>query len=71
MLQFSFQGGKQVTVQQVLDYFGGIAATSKALEISYQAVRQWEEKGSVPEGRQWQLQALTSGALSVDQKLSA
>lgn len=60
-----------MTIQQVLDHFGGIAATSKALDISYQAVRQWVDKGEVPEGRQWQIQALTSGALSVQQKLSA
>jgi len=54
--------------QQVLDHFGGIAATAKALDISYQAVRQWVDKGEVPEGRQWQLQALTGGALAVEKK---
>jgi len=55
-----------MTVNQVLDHFGGINKTAKALGISYQAVRQWVDKGEVPEGREWQIQALTKGKLKAD-----
>lgn len=55
-----------MTVQEVLDYFDGIPAASKALGISYQAVQQWVDKDEVPEGRQWQLQAMTNGKLKAE-----
>mgnify|MGYP000946324714 CR=1 FL=1 len=54
-------------ISEVIEYYGGVADTARALNISYQAVQQWVEKGEVPEGRQWQLQAITDGALTVDQ----
>jgi len=60
-----------MTIKEVLDHFGGIAPTASALGISYQAVRQWAEKGEVPEGRQWELQAKTDGALKAESRLSA
>ena len=49
-----------MTVEQVIQHFGGVSQTARALGISYQAVAQWT---SVPEGRQWQIQALTNGQL--------
>lgn len=60
-----------MTVTEVLEHFGGVAETSRALKITYQAVDQWVEKNAVPEGRQWQIQALTDGKLQVDEPLSA
>lgn len=60
-----------MTVQDVLEHFGGVSATARKLKVSYQAVRLWVEKGEVPAGRQWQIQAITNYALTVDEKLSA
>lgn len=60
-----------MTTQDVLDHFDGIAKTAKALDISYQAVRQWVDKGEVPEGRQWQIQAISRGKLKADQRKTA
>lgn len=53
-----------MTVDQVLAHYGGVANTARVLSISYQAVREWVEKGQVPDGRQWQIQALTNGELT-------
>ena len=60
-----------MTIKEVIKHFKGRANTARAVGVSYQAVRQWEEKGEVPEGRQWQIQALTGGALTAEQKLTA
>ncbi len=46
--------------QEVLEYFGGIKQTAKALGVSIQAVYKWE---SVPLGRQYQIQVMTGGRL--------
>lgn len=52
-----------MTIDQVLKHFGGISEVAAAVGISYQAVYQWVENGAVPKGRQWEIQALTSGEL--------
>lgn len=54
-----------MTIEEVLEHFGGRTGTSKALGVSYQAVRDWDEAGEVPIMRQWQIQAVTEGALMV------
>lgn len=54
-----------MTVHEVIHHFDGIPGVAKALGISYQAVQQWADKGRVPMGRQWELQALTDGKLKV------
>jgi ribosomal protein S16 len=53
-------------IEEVIEYYGGIAPTARALNIKYQAVQQWVNKGAVPESRQWQLQVITEGKLKVD-----
>lgn len=50
-------------VEQVLDELGDITGVSMVLDVSYQAVQQWVEAGKIPDGRQWQLQALSGGKL--------
>lgn len=50
--------------QQVIDHFGSVRAVSDALGITYQSVREWPEE--VPEGRQFQIQVITNGQLTVD-----
>jgi phage antirepressor YoqD-like protein len=61
------KGGTTMTIDQVLKHFGGVSETAKAFGIEYQAVHQWVRKGKVPEGRQWQLQSMTNGLLTVEQ----
>lgn len=60
-----------MTIDQVIDHFGSVSGIAKAVGVKYQAVAQWVSKGSVPEGRQWQIQALTEGALTVEKKTDA
>lgn len=52
-----------MTISDVVQYFGGVSDVAKALGISYQAVAQWVANDKVPEGRQWQIQAITRGKL--------
>ena len=47
--------------QEVLDYFGGVIATAKALGISQPSVSNWGE--DLPELRQLELEQLTGGTL--------
>lgn len=55
-----------MTLDQVIDHFGSVAEVASKLGISVQAVYQWED--GVPNGRQWQIQALTKGKLRVEPK---
>ncbi|MGU5865580.1 Cro/CI family transcriptional regulator [Aeromonas caviae] len=48
----------------VLSYFGGVAATAKALGISHVAVSKWGN--TIPQGRAYQIEVLTGGALKAD-----
>jgi len=52
--------------QDAVNHFGGRSALAKALDISYAAVAQWGEY--VPKSRQYELWAMTGGALAVDRK---
>lgn len=53
-------------IQEAIDHFNGIPKLANALGISYQAVQQWEEKGEIPEGRQYQIQVITKNKLKAD-----
>lgn len=58
--------------EDVIDYFGGVADTARALNISYQAVKKWVDQGKIPVQRQYQIQVMTDGELTVEpQKLIA
>lgn len=48
----------------VLSYFGGVAATAKALGISHAAVVKWGD--TIPQGRAYQIEVLTGGELKAD-----
>ena len=45
----------------VLEHFGTVTATAKALGISYVAVSKWSE--TIPQGRAYQIEVLTGGKL--------
>ena len=53
---------QEITKQSALDYFGGTVKLAKALGITHNAVSMWV---SIPKGRQYELQVLTNGDLSV------
>ena len=49
--------------EDAIKQFGGVAGLARVLKVSPQAIYQWGEK--VPRGRQYELQALSNGALRV------
>lgn len=52
-----------MTPKDVLDYFGGLSATARALGCKPQSVIEWVSAGRVPEGRQYQVELATGGRL--------
>lgn len=50
-------------VEPVIAYFGSRAATARALETSYQNVKQWVDSGRIPKGRQYEIQVKSRGLL--------
>lgn len=52
--------------KDVLDHFGSVAMTARALRISVQAVYKWGD--DVPGTMQYKIQVLTKGKLKVDGK---
>lgn len=50
--------------QAAIDHYGSIPNLASALNITYEAVRQWGE--DVPKLRQYQLEKLTGGILKAD-----
>lgn len=57
-----------MTKSQAIQYFGSISALAKAIGVTYEAVRQWEQ---VPELRQYQIEKLTGSALQAEKKGAA
>lgn len=52
--------------RDAIQHFGGAPKLAAALSITVEAVSQWDE---IPEGRQWQLYAITAGKLMPDDQL--
>ena len=52
-----------MTPQDLLKHFGTQTAIAKALGCSQPSVCEWFETGRIPEGRQYQIELATSGAL--------
>lgn len=57
-----------MTKTQAIKHFGSVSALAKALSVTYEAVRQWDD---VPELRQYQIERITHGALKAEQKSQA
>lgn len=55
-----------MTPKQLLQFFGTQQAIADCLGCSQAAVSDWFTSGEVPEGRQYQAQLATSGALVAD-----
>ncbi|MFM5304259.1 Cro/CI family transcriptional regulator [Aeromonas caviae] len=54
---------------EVIEHFGTVTATAKALGISHVAVSKWAEK--IPKGRAYQIEVLTGGKLKAEQTQTA
>ncbi|QVM94158.1 Cro/Cl family transcriptional regulator [Pseudomonas sp. SORT22] len=57
-----------MTKSQAIQHFGSISVLAKALGVTYEAIRQWDE---VPELRQYQIERITRGALKAKQQSGA
>lgn len=51
-----------ITKKQAIRHYGSMSSLAKALNITLSAVSQWQE--TIPAGRSYQLQIITSGKLS-------
>lgn len=56
-----------MTPTQALDFFGSKAEIARVLGISPPSVIEWFDKGEIPDGRQYQIELATDGALRADQ----
>ena len=52
-----------MTPKDLLEFFGSLSATARALGCKPQTVSEWIEHGKVPEGRQYQAELATGGML--------
>lgn len=55
-----------MTPHDLLQFFGSQSAIAKALGCAQPSVAEWFEAGKVPDGRQYQAEIATSGALRAD-----
>ncbi len=53
-------------IQDAIKHYGSKGAIARALGITKQAVSAWGDR--VPEGRAYQIEVLTNGALRADRK---
>lgn len=56
-----------MTPQDLLVFFGSKSAIARALGCKPNSVSEWFDAGQVPDGRQYQAQIATNGALKADQ----
>lgn len=60
-----------MNLEQVLKHFGVKPyELADKLGVSRGAISQWKSSG-IPEGRQWQIEALTKGELKADKSVKA
>lgn len=52
--------------QELITHFGTQAAAAKALGCAQSTVAEWCSDGAIPEGRQYQIELATAGALVAD-----
>ncbi len=52
--------------KDVLEYFGGVTNTARALNLAHQSVSEWPEQ--IPQARAYEIEELTKGALKVKRR---
>jgi len=57
-----------MTVTQVIEFFGGVGATARALDLKQPSVSKWRKNKRIPYLRQLHIQATTKGKLKADGK---
>lgn len=53
-------------IEQVIEHFGGVTKTARALGVTSQAVSQWRAAGMVPEMRAYQIELKTKGKFKAE-----
>ena len=62
-LTFRNSDNAAMSPKQVTEHFGGIPQTATALGVGLSTIYDWIKDGEVPEGRQYQIELATNGAL--------
>ncbi len=55
-----------MTLDDALKFFGTKAEMARALGVQPPSVSEWFDAGTIPEGRQYQIELATSGELKAD-----
>lgn len=55
-----------MTADELISFFGGVAATARALGVKDPSVSEWKATGVVPELRQYQAEIASGGQLKAD-----
>jgi len=55
-----------MTVDEVLEYYGSKRKAADAVDVTYEAFRQWYLAGVIPRGRQFEYEVITDGELVAD-----
>jgi DNA-binding transcriptional regulator YdaS (Cro superfamily) len=57
-----------MTPEIIVKYFGGQAATARALGMSQPSIAGWVKSGVIPQLRQYQIEVLTKGKFKAKKK---
>lgn len=55
-----------MTVTQVIEFFGGVGATARALDLKQPSISKWRKNKSIPWMRQLHIERVTKGKLKAD-----
>ena len=49
-----------MTLESIIQHFGGVSQTARALAVTRQTVYNWQKAGDIPEARRYQAKAIIS-----------
>ncbi len=64
--ELAMPNNRGVNAEELIEYFGSVSATARALGVKDPSVSEWRASGVVPELRQYQAQIATGGRLRAD-----
>lgn len=50
--------GEPMTLEEIIEHFGGVSQTARALDVTRQTIYNWQNSGTMPESRRMQAQYL-------------